>query len=107
MMLALFFIGIALAFVFLLVATFVRKSDGGRKVLYVLAFLALFAQGGCWHFLSDIGRSTGADGGPDLTRIIVVAAIVAFIWAFLLEWAALKRWAKERHRPDSVRKRSL
>ncbi len=89
--------GILCAFACLLIATFARKSEARRIGLYVIAFLALLAQWGCWSAVTElgtIGRGRAVDEGAGFRRIVFGAAAAAFIWALILEWRALKRWQR-------------
>ncbi len=90
--------GIGCAFCCLLIATFACKAGAFRQGLYVMAFLALLAQGGCWAVMTKL---ESIDPGPDmhndarrLGRILLAAGGVAFLWALLLEWIALRRWKR-------------
>ncbi len=90
--------GIGCAFCCLLIATFARNAAALRYGLYVLGFLALLAQGGCWAVMTKLDA---IDPGPDfdsyaarLRRIFLVAGGVAFLWALVLEWIALRRWKR-------------
>ena len=87
--------GIAPAFVFLLIATFIRKSESVRKFLYVLSFLALVMQTGCWHLATAIGGNGEDAFGMD--NYVMCAGAALFVWAFVLELIWVKSEAKKRH----------
>jgi predicted MFS family arabinose efflux permease len=90
---------IGLAFIFLLIATFLRKSQSRRKFLYVLSFLALVMQSGCWHLATAIGNATGGHGNDDfgMDKYVFLAGAMLVVWAFILELIWIKSEAKKRH----------
>jgi len=85
--------GIAFAFLFLLIATLTWKSESRRRFLYVLSFLALVSQSGCWHVAIAIGRG-GDDFGMD--KYVILAGAVLFVWALILEVIWIRSEAKKR-----------
>jgi hypothetical protein len=96
-------VGFGLAFIFLLIATLTRDSTRTRTALYVLAGLALVAQGGCWSMLVGISGAFSSYDGPDPWLIVLCAAGAELVWAFILEWQAQRRWAKKNLRKNERR----
>ena len=80
------YMGFTLAFGLFALASFVRKSNLIRCILFGLAFLALIFQGGCFMMLGGIGTATGGnDVGAEKMMIPVgLGFLVAFAWCFIL-----------------------
>jgi hypothetical protein len=76
--------GFAIALVALIFASLVRNSRPGRRLLLLLAFLALTIQSGCWYIVAGTGSAWG--GTPDNYWHIlpIIAFIIAVIWATIL-----------------------
>ncbi len=92
--------GLLAAFLFMLAATF-RLQKLSRLIVYlVLAASALFAQGGCWHVASGIGRATGSSDSPgrdwDSFGLVSGSVVVFALWAATL--IAVRIWRS----PSSV-----
>ena len=80
--------GLLAAFLFMLAATF-RPQQLGRLIpCLVLAAFSIFAQGGCWHVASSIGRATGGSNPPgrdwDPLGLVSGGFIVFALWAVTL-----------------------
>jgi hypothetical protein len=80
------YVGFILAFCLFALASFVRKSNLIRCILFGLAFLALIFQGGCFMILGGIGTATGGnDVGAEKMMIPVgLGFLIAFAWCFIL-----------------------
>ena len=69
--------GLLVAFLSLLVASFVGRLWILRTFFCVISLLALLAQGGCWHIVVGIGNATGGGGDEwELQKYFVLGLAV-------------------------------
>jgi hypothetical protein len=90
--------GFFIAFCFFVFASFVRRSDLIRCLLLIVAFAALFCQGGCFMVLGGIGTATGGSNvGADKMMIPVKwAFIIAFAWSLVVIYFMLLKKDKNK-----------
>jgi hypothetical protein len=83
----LFYGGFVATFACLLLATFIRHSNGARIVCFIVAFCGLIYEGGCFATANGVGKAFG--GGDDREMQIIfgyieLAFVVAVLWIILL-----------------------
>lgn len=92
------YLGFVLALCFFVFASFARRSDLIRCIWLIVAFLALFCQGGCFMVLGGIGTATGgSDVGADKMMVPVKwAFVIGIAWCLVLIFFMLRKKDEKR-----------
>jgi len=91
---------LVVAFLSLLVASFLGRIWILRTFFCAISLLALLAQGGCWHIIVGIGNATGGGGDEwDFQKYFVLGLAVWVVWTVCLFLFFILRPSKD----DSTR----